>query len=105
MRLIIKNMEYIYEGTLSYTSLKLTLSYHNYNSLFSLFLSYAIQFPGGTHAMERYSHACSYYSYCSYRAIIQKEIVDCPTPKWFKWWIIRTAINNPNYNPTLPTAS
>ena len=55
--------------------------------------------------MERPYLNSSLCSCACHRTSYKKEIVDCPQPKWFKWWIIRTAINNPHYNPTLPTAS
>jgi len=69
------------------------------------YLILPISSEGGIYAMERISFNRNLYSCTSYRTKYQKEIVDCPHPKWLKWWIIKTAINNPNYNPILPTAA
>ena len=60
-----------------------------------------VESTGGIYAMERPHFNSSFNSRACHRTSFKEEIVDCPTPKWVRWWIIRTAINN----PTLPTAS
>ena len=61
-------------------------------------LDFPVPLSRSIHAMERISFNRSLYYRLGHRANFKKEIVDCPHPKWRKWWIIRIAINNSNYN-------